>query len=114
MRRKDDIEANEKATMKPSKKMQKRTAIVKPLPTRKIQKSKSENIIQTEEGLSNQKDKQQTIEQKRLSNSLERTSNVQRFKSPQRRQRKQLEVRCKNQLLNIPNAYLYLKLIQQR
>ena len=99
MRRKDDIEANEKATTKPSKKMQKRTAIVKPLQTRKIQKSKSENSIQTEEGLSNQKDKQQNIEQKRLSNSLERTSNVQRFKSPQRRQRKQLEVRCKNQLI---------------
>ena len=104
-RRKDDIEANEKgvdkrqAAMKGSKKLQKRTAIVKPLPTRKLIKSKSENNFEKEGGPSNQINKKQNIEPKRLSNSLERTTNVQRYKSPQRRQRKQLEVRCKNHYL---------------
>ena len=111
-RRRDDIEANQKgvqkrsSTIKLANKVQKRTAIVKPLPSRKLQKSQSENNLETAGSPGNERTKDKGIQQQRISNSLERPSNVPRFQSPQRMRKKQSEIKCEYLLCSL---YIFMK-----
>ena len=115
MKRLADIEANEKsmnkksATIKTTRRTQaspKRTAIVNPLPMRKLQKAKSESNSEIDVSTSN------TNEVKTLSKNVNKTRSVERnlngvtFTSPKRNPRKKFEMKFKS---TPKNLYLELK-----
>ena len=107
-----DIEANNKglkkrsATIKSPRKTQmspKRTAIVNPLPMRKLQKAKSESNseIDVSTNISNQQsnpadeNKTETSKRSSKSRSEERKQNEVTFTSPRRSPKKKFEIKCK-------------------
>ena len=105
MKRLADIEANEKsinkrsATNKTTRRTQaspKRTAIVNPLPMRKLQKAKSESNSVIDVSTSNTNENK-TVTSKKVSKarSVERNSNEVTFTSPTRNPRKKFEIKCK-------------------
>ena len=107
MKRLADIEANEKsvkkrsATIKTTRRKQaspKRTAIVNPLPMRKLQKAMSESNSEIDVSISNTstyENKSVTSKKVRKARSAERNSNEVTFTSPKRNPRKKFEIKCK-------------------
>ena len=106
MKRLADIEANEKsinkrsATNKTTRRTQaspKRTAIVNPLPMRKLQKAKSESNSEIDVFTSNTNENK-TVTSKKVSKarSVEIKSNEVTFTSPKRNPRKKFETKCKS------------------
>ena len=105
MKRLADIEANEKsinkgsATNKTTRRTQaspKRTAIVNPLPMRKLQKAKSKTNSELDVSTSNTNENK-TVTSKKVSKarSVERTSNEVTFTSSTRNPKKKFEIKCK-------------------
>jgi hypothetical protein len=105
MKRLADIEANEKgihkssATIKTTRRTQaspKRTAIVNPLPMRKLQIAKSESNSEIDVSTRNiNGNKTVTSMKKSKARSVERNSNEVAFTSPTRNPRKKFEIKCK-------------------
>ena len=101
-----DIEANEKGTskrsaaLKSTRRLQKRTAIVNPLPVRKLQKAKSESSSEIEVPIpatsrqASQAGEHRSPSNKRVSKSGER--NPDEAISPKRSPKKKLEIKCEH------------------
>ena len=103
MKRLADIEVNEKSINKGSARIKttrrtqaspKRTAIVTPLPIRKLQKAKSESNSEIDVSTSNTNENK-NITSKKVSKarSVERTSNEVTFTSPTRNPKKKFEIK---------------------
>ena len=99
-----DIKANEKGiskrspAMKSTRRLQKRTAIVNPLPGRKLQKAKSESSSEIEVPIpatsrqASQAGEHRSPSNKRVSKSVERHPDE--ATSPKRSPKKKLEIKC--------------------